>query len=379
MLTYQHYLQTSEISSFAGDGLIEIPDLVVCSRYAGVALITQGMNLTVQAWNISSTARTPANYTGYLAWIYVLPNRDNPYAWNSGMLPPGSPFPRELDDNMYIASQLDSGLSIQTTPVKTWEKRTDIWGLFGRLKTQPQYTVRSSVSDIKRANSSFIMVGLPTFSVEQSELLITTIPNAFASWGGAFSATFGIFHILFGSPRIDPFGIIAVYFFGYNMKRKISKTYGSWRRASPIRKDGHPISGNDNGLASSRASTFADFHQLDQNPSPLSPSCIRSLPTYSFEGNGCSDALEDDMHLDPWARQERHNRVTEAKFKELEGLLREYYLNMELVDTRDSGTGLPWYKRLFSRRASRGQNRHIVPASEVRGRQSMETHRMVDV
>jgi len=96
---------------------------------------------------------------------------DNPYAWNNGTLPPGLPSPRELDTNIYTASQLDSGLNIQTTPVKTWEKRTDFWGLFGRLKEQPQYTVRSTVSNIKRTNATFIMVGLPTFSIEESELL----------------------------------------------------------------------------------------------------------------------------------------------------------------------------------------------------------------
>ncbi|KAF9962472.1 hypothetical protein BGZ72_004841 [Mortierella alpina] len=277
-----------------------------------------------------------------LWWLSFLACSNNPYAWNNGTLPPGFPFPRELDSNMYTASQLDSGLNIQTTPVRTWQKRTDFWGLFGFLQTEPQYTVRSMVSNIKRSNSSFIMVGLPTVSIEQ-----------------------------------NPFGLIAVYFFGYNMKRKISKTYGSWRRESLTKEDAHPTSRDENGLASSRASTFADFHRLGQSPSPPSPHWTKSS-TLSSKGVD-SDAQEDDIHLDPWTRQERHNQVTEAKFKELDGLLREYYLNMGLVDTRDSRANLPWYKKLFSSRLVRCLDRRNVRASEIRGRESMETYRMVDV
>ncbi|KAF9321737.1 hypothetical protein BGZ91_004469, partial [Linnemannia elongata] len=55
-------------------------------------------------------------------------------------------------------------------------------------------------------NESHLNVKVPLTNIEETQILMTTIPSALSSLGGAISLATGIFCAWFGSRRLDPFG-----------------------------------------------------------------------------------------------------------------------------------------------------------------------------
>jgi len=57
--------------------------------------------------------------------------------------------------------------------------------------------------------------------------------------------------------------------------------------------------------------------------------------------------------------QAEHNRKMEADFSKLEGLLREYYLEMDLASVEDSSPAdeQRWYKRIWRRKLGGGEDK----------------------
>ncbi|KAF9355427.1 hypothetical protein BGX26_006577 [Mortierella sp. AD094] len=404
MLTFDYYLQTAEVPP--DNGLIDLPDIMVCTVGAAITLYTSDFtggpnhnNLSVVPIDIKGRSGSPCdpvhdtltiismrnltvNVTNYhmysfliqplhnvasqdyltnLSSVIVMPNHNNPYAWNNGVLPDNFNIPADMDSNTYTPDQKSTGLTIRINNAQTNLTRTDLWGLLNYFQPYPLYTVETKGFSFNQPERALIQIAVPTSSIKQSQRLITTIPNALTSWGGPFSVVWGVFYALFGSPRMNPFGLIAIYCFGRKTKRNIAEVYGSWRREKLDEDDGGQYGVKQSTTSRDRPRT----HYPDLRP---------ELNT--------STTMSPDQDY-PWKlRQHRHNQVTESKIKELEGLLKEYYLNMELIDTKDIGTRetkkLPWYRRTFLSWSGRGQGRNVILGSEAGSKESLDTFRMVD-
>ncbi|KAF9102400.1 hypothetical protein BGX29_004630 [Mortierella sp. GBA35] len=72
-------------------------------------------------------------------------------------------------------------------------------GLFGPYKEVPRYSVFSKVDPVPEAYDVGINIMIPLSSINETQILITTIPSVFADWGGAFSAAWAIYYFFFGA------------------------------------------------------------------------------------------------------------------------------------------------------------------------------------
>ncbi|KAG0249893.1 hypothetical protein BG011_008845 [Mortierella polycephala] len=374
VLDNEYYLQTASKPAQGEDAMIEMPDVMICTIECKVnppkwyqndlVLETGGPAISIVELNITGQSGTPCSgpynmltilslgdekvnrkeYDRYeffivtgpsgnaygaavksSAQVLVVPNRDNPFALNNGVLPKGYICPPDLVYNLYGVAQSDSTTWVRMTPATTKLRKSGILGLFGLLQDQVKYSVTSSVSTYSKllytpdyVSDSNIVVNVPTETIEQKEIVINTIPNALGSWGGAFSVVWGLFYFLFGSSRMDPFGFFAIYVFGRQGKRRISRQFTTWRKEQPQYDE------ERQGLRQSQE-TLADV--------PL------------------GESLPFQQHLDPFSdsekttqQQDRRHRMLLSRINNLEAILREYYLNMELFEApanTKTGKGRP--------------------------------------
>ncbi|KAF9583399.1 Josephin-1 [Lunasporangiospora selenospora] len=235
-------------------------------------------------------------------YVFIIHGRENPYALSG----PINYYTYELDSSLYYLNQ--GGVAIRTKTSKTYRFRRDFRGLFNAYEKEPLYEAASWASSIQYSASTFqwIKVFMPPKNIEQNQRLITTIPNALSSWGGAFSVAWGVFYFLFGSPRLNPFGLIATSCLGNQTKQRLTKMKKKWRKDS---------------LATSRAPIVSDDEAKGIKESRVMNKDVRRLISGSAED-------EMDVHM-------------------LAMVLKEYYLVMdpfeEGEDETDDGHA-PWYK-----------------------------------
>ncbi|ORZ26607.1 hypothetical protein BCR41DRAFT_202676 [Lobosporangium transversale] len=207
------------------------------------------------------------------------------------------------------------------------------------------------------------------------QVLLVSAPDAFSSWGGLFSLVFGVFYMLFGSRRMSPFGIIQKYMLRSRTKAMIANIYGNWKRDSsgnyycrdsegiPRMEDG--IKGGSSYISlGRRASSSADLPLQDrqQVPLPYLPGNTDSSDSSNIvleqqymtqfsntkaasDGNANNVySLQQQIHhgeflalrdqVEAHAKILRHLQGHEQRFKDTETLLKEFYLDMDLVDTK---------------------------------------------
>ncbi|KAG0356884.1 hypothetical protein BG005_004148 [Podila minutissima] len=169
--------------------------------------------------------------------------------------------------------------------------------------------------------------------MEHTQILVTSIPSAFASWGGWFSVVWGVFYILFGSPRLDPFGLVALCFMTNKAKRKILKAYGPLPQQPPSTHgpDADPSRRMSN-VSNISVSSFATDPIMHDQMSPIAP------------GDYSKMAIQNIPH--------QTQRMVDQRFRRLERMLSEFYLNMPTDDLQEEEEG--GKRGWFWRRGRRG-------------------------
>ncbi|KAF9970391.1 hypothetical protein BGZ65_011167, partial [Modicella reniformis] len=137
---------------------------------------------------------------------------------------------------------------------------------------------------------------------------LTSIPDAIAAFGGACSVMWGLFHFFFGVGRLNPFGIISRRLLREKTQRRLAETYG-----------------------------YCTLQSVTIEPQEKAPN------NASVNGENLTVIDEKLKQLDQ--RTQGNIEKVEEDLKRLEGLLRDYYLDMDIarVDNptnRDSGR---WY------------------------------------
>ncbi|KAF9922503.1 hypothetical protein BGZ67_010488 [Mortierella alpina] len=198
---------------------------------------------------------------------------------------------------------------IQAIPKETIVIEDGILGLFGSTKGEAQYSV-STITDIRSTenlmNITTVELISPTRSVYEKQILITSIPSAISEWGGAFSIAWGLFYFLFGAGRLDPFGIFTALFIR--------------RKAQKYLIEGRNKDNGDNGDEGDRENQKHNgYGDMASDPTLYVPQTTSMQDGFPEPMNGIVQ------------RQGEHIRKIEEDFYHLRRLLRDYYLDMDLV------------------------------------------------
>ncbi|KAF9923644.1 hypothetical protein BGZ67_009720 [Mortierella alpina] len=281
----------------------------------------------------------PGNFSSQIAFGFLLPSQNNPF--RGGL--PSSPnsFPTSMRHNVYDISSY-SAKSIQVIPEATKTIRSDIWGLFGAYEKESSHSISSN------ADSQHPMSPLKQISYSR----ITSIPNAFAAWGGAFTAAWSLFYICFGTPRVDPFGFIA-RIFRRRSQASLAKAYGFWSSNVQPNKPQESMSAHSILTCASTSlhlpTSERTCHQIADMPfaatSVTSPDIAAEECAVEMEiiaEKSSQNDICDENH------SERIQKL-EVDLNKLVRLLKDHYLEMDLTNAEE----IPrlddkrWYKRFW--------------------------------
>ncbi|KAK3828374.1 MAG: hypothetical protein J3Q66DRAFT_12390 [Benniella sp.] len=182
--------------------------------------------------------------------------------------------------------------------------RDDFLGFFNVHNKTTETVVTTTVEDLNTPGVTEFQLMIPTSWELSDELLLLSIPEAFASWGGVFSLTVALFYLLFGKGRPSPFGFIQTYLMGSSTKRKIQEMYY---------KDRGDVESNNNGEPGMS--------------SPIPRNITIQLPSHGEVGD-----LEQDQQQDLNLLREFVRGEIEYYLDTHQRLMKDMFLNMRLVD-----------------------------------------------
>ncbi|KAG0083064.1 hypothetical protein BGZ92_011119 [Podila epicladia] len=195
--------------------------------------------------------------------------------------------------------------TVQFMNVETHTLRTDFWGYFGTLNKTTVRSVETESTSAFYNGSTEIQVFFPRKELDHRQILLTSIPSAFAAWGGWFSVVW------------DPFGLVALFFMTNKAKRKILKAYGPLPQQphSPYVPDADPSRRMSNSSTMTSMSSYATDSTMHGQMSPTALGDYSKMATQSI----------------PYQTQ----RMVDQRFRRLERMLSEFYLNMPTDDLQE--------------------------------------------
>ncbi|KAF9947623.1 hypothetical protein BGZ65_008684, partial [Modicella reniformis] len=247
----------------------------------------------------------------------------------------------------------DTSLSVIVDSKTRKVIRKDFFGLFGSLEDNVRHETTTSGQTFPdpTSNASDISVYMKKNFLDQAEIPVTSIPDAVAAFGGAFSAVWGLFYFFFGAARLDPFGIITRRFIRQKTQKNLTAAYGYWTSQSVTIEPQESAPKNDsvNALSHAPLNSASDM-------------CGEHLAVF----------YKKLKQLDQWTQeninqiqeQVKHQRKVEKDLEKLKGLLRDYYLEMDLasVDNPTNGNNGQWHRWIwpFGPRNSHGGDNHEI-------------------
>ncbi|KAF9274651.1 hypothetical protein BGZ88_002880 [Linnemannia elongata] len=283
---------------------------------------------------------------GYFLDIFIVPAENNPFlktsyikydkltnAWTT------------KERNPHVIAQNYTDVRLSTSMQVTEVLRDDLWGLFGVMnKTGTEYRVKSEAETLFNPGFTVIGLNLPLSEIRNRQVLILSIPEAFSSWGGAFSIVLTVFGALFGHGQYSPFGVIQKVLLRASTKANLGRVYGNWRKdnysssLSTLEGDSTPkepphaprpiatgdIKSEYNSNSNSPGRSDGPYHHQQQQQNQ--PQDVVNLREDFV-------ALRQEMDIQIKAGILHYIQRHEQRFKDMESLLSEFYLDMDLVDT----------------------------------------------
>ncbi|KAG0229380.1 hypothetical protein BGX31_006212 [Mortierella sp. GBA43] len=275
-------IQMSKIEATSTNPILDIPDIIVYHN--------SNMRLTyyTQRWYNAQTFQNEVNSP----FKNLRGKRDN----NADRLTPA-----ELEsisgfdswgqgDHRYISASQNE-VEFLVTSKESVILRKDYKGYFGSYDdSATQYTMTSDArtTDDTSIGKKFKIVPSLT-KIKETEILLMTVQTAIGSFGGIMSLITSFIVFFFGAGRVNPFGFVQNRILGYGTRERIRRIYGTWK------KDEESL----------------DHIQDKHEGSPQPP-------------------LDQEL-----AAHRRQLNIQDRKIKELETLLKTFYLDMNLVDTKD--------------------------------------------
>ncbi|KAF9116238.1 hypothetical protein BGX27_004089 [Mortierella sp. AM989] len=285
-------------------------------------------------FNFSASVRGP-NARGRPGQLFIVPHEDNPFQ-NTTFVPKTGVDPFRFSDiqrNSYNFYQNSASILVTATLQRTKVLRNDFLGLFGSFnESATTYVINSNSQLLENLNVTMIRMWWPVKETESYQVLVVSAPEALSSWGGAFSLIVSIFVLLFGDRPFSPFGLIQKYILKSSTKKKI---------AYVCKKEKDADDGN-----SSLATLDGNYLEAEQPKAPL-PFLLGPTRGAESQQNNRQQDLTAVHHQQQQIHHEelvslreqvqilqkalRHSQKNEQRVKEIEILLREFYLDMDLV------------------------------------------------
>ncbi|KAI8599052.1 hypothetical protein EDD21DRAFT_380858 [Dissophora ornata] len=399
----QFFIQSHNIYTTANNPKMSIPDVIFCTWRVSQLEVSRGATFqrtdlnnsglpqgyTVNTpcsleshdamWVVSSvndtmdtySANDPMNFiftadtsdaSDHYFYVFIVPREANPYRENPVIYGNATVLDFGARRNFHVGVQNAVDMYLYFASEKTYVLRSDILGLFNQYDySATEYLSTSTAESFFHSNRTWIALWLPTLMVENHQVLATSLPDAFASWGGAVSIVFALFYVFFGSRRIAPFGLIQKFLMRESTKSNIAAVYGNWKKD----KDG--FYRRDSGPRMSTSSSINSFSNFRSDSDPRSarqplqflPS-VPAIQNINFQNAGNQEHPSQEppeqtrsAHLQQQllhheelvslreqmqnhARILHHLQKHEQRFKDTETLLKEFYFDMDLVDTNSA-------------------------------------------
>ncbi|KAI7826086.1 hypothetical protein BC939DRAFT_447753 [Gamsiella multidivaricata] len=343
--TIRHYSLPSGFLGPCGQGDDTLA--IVSMNNATVDCIENtSLGLSINPANTSSAVE----FSRYHATVIITSGQSNPYV-QPGALSQDINQPEDLYINTYTVPHNMTGIDIRVVPKSTRVIGKDFWGLFGNHESENMQSISSTATTYTEIGETNIYVFVPSYSLEDEQILVTPVLRVFSDWGGAFSAAWGVFYFFFGSSRVEPFGLITARFLRRKTKRNIAAKYGYLASDLEANKPEE----------SSLVSTSQPLYPPEKSPGQEKEVPPTNLP-YSSDIAAEKGVVDLALILEKLKQQEERIQRQEKQIQEhkkdaykvkkdfynMEGLLKDYYLNMDLVDAEGLvSAGQRWYDLFF--------------------------------
>ncbi|KAF9952193.1 hypothetical protein BGZ72_006459 [Mortierella alpina] len=271
-------------------------------------------------------------YSAHFTSIQVIPFEANPYTKFLDLPTDRDHFPPSLANNLFTFPQNNSIMELHVSPKTTMTLRDDFWGLFGSYNDVLTHSVTSTVNLLPSANKSTVKVYMPSIYVVESQILITSVSDAFSAWGGASSVLWGAFIVFFGTGKMNAFGMIASRFLRQKTQRHLTRKYGYWSHESATPTS--PVARNPPAASVHISPDSLSPEELpdQQGRFPL----MASLESKAENGGDQALVLERLREQDERIRQQYSQiQQVDQDLGKLDKLLRKYYLEMDLASAED--------------------------------------------
>ncbi|KAG0366382.1 hypothetical protein BGZ54_005412 [Gamsiella multidivaricata] len=215
-----------------------------------------------------------------------------------------------------------TGIDIRVVPKSTRVIGKDFWGLFGNHESENMQSISSTATTYTEIGETNIYVFVPSYSLEDEQIL-----------------------------RVEPFGLITARFLRRKTKRNIAAKYGYLASDLEANKPEE----------SSLVSTSQPLYPPEKSPGQEKEVPPTNLP-YSSDIAAEKGVVDLALILEKLKQQEERIQRQEKQIQEhkkdaykvkkdfynMEGLLKDYYLNMDLVDAEGLvSAGQRWYDLFF--------------------------------
>ncbi|KAI7832174.1 hypothetical protein BC939DRAFT_488707 [Gamsiella multidivaricata] len=267
-------------------------------------------------------------------WFFFLGAENNRYR-NTTYVTGRSPLADRTFGEYQHAFVQDNSVAWLTSTLETTRVlRSDFLGLFGLYNDSATiYDVKSNAEVILDQNKTHIYYQFPNMQIESRQVLLLSIPEAISSWGGAFSIILSIFYALFGKGAFSPFGIIQKSVLRNGTRAKIASVYTNGRKGN-----------NENNNDKSNSLTYLDNNKQDARDT--------NAPLPFVLGGANYQPCQQDLTALHQQQQEIHHEELVALRQQIRALrqdvshlqrheqrVKEFYLDMELMETADVAPG----------------------------------------
>ncbi|KAF9168929.1 hypothetical protein BGX20_011036 [Mortierella sp. AD010] len=259
--------------------------------------------------------------------VFFVPHETNPYRTLNYVSNDALDMDPDSRGNYHFGNANQTDLHAFVVPQQLRVLRSDFWGYFNRYNNSATtYSLTSTLDYMYNPGLTWLGFYPPVMRIENKQVL-----------------------------RLSPFGLIQKYLMCGSTKTNISRVYGNWKRDENgyYYEDQGDGSGNREMTISSCASPYGldsvstndrggfQSVRIDQDSGGSFLAC-GSTPSKGFPEVseihpqllvGEVLALRKEMEIQSKAL--KHLQKQEQQFKDLETLLKEFYLDMDLVDTKE--------------------------------------------
>ncbi|KAG0231044.1 hypothetical protein BGX31_005656 [Mortierella sp. GBA43] len=293
------------------------------------------------------------NSTEYIQYT-LLPSDINPF--RQTLVPDAELDPQVVANmglrNTYYAKPNETTAFITVVPEIIQSPRKDFVGLFNLYGDEEEHQLSSNVDTFHTPGLTLFQFTVPNAAVMKKKVLVMTIQDGLASWGGAFSLSICVFHFLFGIGRISPFGFIQKYLLRTSTRKRVLSTYekqGTDKDSSTDddeELDKPSFSSLQGNESDEQNGGHYNNHEQSANHEVIEMSLVVDNPIRPTTRGQATEPTADlrqqlELQKEELASLRAFVQKRDQQYQDLVTLLKDLFLDMELVDMWNAGRDDP--------------------------------------